>query len=97
MQNLEKALKRNKIVITIMIIAVILLLLYAILVNGDVNSAKTKTQLAYRDQLAELNDDITGIQDDTASNDEKIAGYQEDIDALNADIAAIQAGTYTGN
>ncbi len=97
MQNLEKALKKNKIVISILIVAVILLVLYAIVIGGDIKSAKTKTQLSYRDQLVDLNEQITGIQDDTASNDEKIAGYQEDIDALNADIAAIQAGTYTGN
>jgi uncharacterized protein YlxW (UPF0749 family) len=97
MQNLEKALKRNKIVSTILIIALILLILYAIILSGDVKSAKTQTKLAYRDQLAGLSEDITKIQDDTASDEEKIAGYQEDIDALNADIAAIEAGTYTAN
>jgi uncharacterized protein YoxC len=97
MQNIEKALKKNKIYVTILIIALILLVLYAIVIAGDIKSAKTKTQLSYRDQLVELNEQITGIQDDTASNDEKITGYQEDIDGLNADIAAIQAGTYTGN
>ena len=97
MQHLEKALKKNKIILTILIIALILLILYAIIIAGDVKSAKTKTKLSYRDQLAELNEEITGIQDDTVSNDEKIAGYQEDIDALKTDIAAIEAGTYTGD
>lgn len=97
MQNLEKALKKTRVTLTILIIAVILLALYAIIIAGDISSAKTKTQLAYRDQLAALNEDITGIQDDTAADEEKIAGYQEDIAALNADIAAIQAGTYTGD
>lgn len=97
MQNLEKALKKNKIVLTILIIALILLLLYAITIYGDINSAKTKTKLNYSVPLAELDEKITAIQDDTVANDEKVAGYQEDIDALNADIAEIEAGTYTAD
>jgi septal ring factor EnvC (AmiA/AmiB activator) len=97
MQNLEKALKKNGRIMTLLITALILLILYAIILSGDIGSAKSKTRLSYREQIADLTTEITDIQDGTAANDEKIAGYQEDIDALNADIAAIEAGTYTGN
>lgn len=97
MQNLEKALKKNGRIMTLLITALILLILYAIILSGDIGSAKSKIRLSYREQIADLTTEITDIQDGTAANDEKIAGYQEDIDALNADIAAIEAGTYTGN
>ncbi|MGI6240099.1 MAG: hypothetical protein ACOYI5_10810 [Christensenellales bacterium] len=97
MQNLEKALRKNKTVMTILIIALILLLLYTIVLAGDVSSAKSKTERVYRVPLTELRDAKEDIQDDTADFEKRIAENQAEIDALNADIEAIKAGTYTAD
>lgn len=97
MQNLEKALKKTKIVTTILIIALILFAIYAIMLSGDVSSAKTKTKMSYNEQLLDLKSAITDIQDETAEYDEKIAGYQTELDQLKADIEAIKGGTYVAD
>lgn len=94
MQNLEKALKRNQRIITILIILVALFLVYSVTVAGDISSARGKTERSFSDAIAEINDDINSIKEDTAECEEDIAKYEAEIAELNADIEAINAGTY---
>lgn len=94
MQNLEKALKKNQRIITILIIIVALLLVYSLTVAGDISSAKGKTERSYNDVIAEINEDIADVQEDTAECEEDIAKYEAEIAELTADIEAINNGTY---
>lgn len=94
MQNLEKALKKNQRIITILIILVALFLVYSVTVAGDISSAKGKTERSYNEAIAEINEDIADIQEDTAECEEDIAKYEAEIAELTADIEAINNGTY---
>jgi len=94
MQNLEKALKKNQLIITVLIILVALFLVYTIIILGGLRSAKNLTERSYNEAILELNDDIASINEDTAECEEDIAKYEAEIAELTADIEAINAGTY---
>lgn len=95
MQNLEKSLKKNQRIIAIMIIVVALLLVYSIIIAGDISSAKGKTERSYDAVMLELNEEIASIEEDTVECQEDIAKYEAKIAELTADIEAINDGTYT--
>lgn len=96
MENLEKALKKTGRIKTLLIVIVALLLIYAIIVWGDISSAKTKVRNAYAEEIAAIETELADIEADTKKAEEKIAGYEADIAEHNAVIAAIKDGTYTG-
>lgn len=79
MQKLEQALRKNAIIMAILIVLLALLLLYAILVLGDVSSAKGKTERQYTEEIDGLNAEIEEIAQEEVEKREKIADYDQDI------------------
>jgi len=96
MENLEKSLKKTGRIKTLLIVITVLLIIYAIIVMGDISSAKTKVRNAYADEIAAIETELADIESDTKKAEEKIAGYEADIAEHEAVIAAIKDGTYTG-
>lgn len=96
MENLEKSLKKTGRVKALLIVIVALLLIYGIILMGDVSSAKSKVRNAYAEEIAAIETELADIEGDTKKAEDKIAGYEEDIAEHNAVIAAIKDGSYTG-
>ena len=91
MQNLEKALKKNKIILAILIILVIVFVLYSIVVYGDIKSTKEKTERDYEDQMAEITEEIDKIALDKAEAEADIEKYTAEIEELSGEIAELNA------
>jgi len=96
MENLEKALKKTGRIKTLLIVIVALLIVYAIILAGDISSAKTKVRNEYADEIAAIETELADIESKTAKAEEKIAGYEANIAGYTETIEAIKAGTYTG-
>lgn len=96
MENLEKALKKTSRIKTLLIVIVALMLIYAIIVWGDISSAKEKVRNEYADEIAAIQTELADIETDTKKAEDKIAGYEADIAEHKAVIEAIENGTYTG-
>ena len=92
--NLEKKLKKVKGIQTLLIIVVALLLIYTILLWGDVQSAKGIAQNAHANEMAEIDTKINEMNADIAKCEENIAKYEAEIAEYQADIDAIKDGTY---
>jgi len=92
--NLEKAIKKNARIIGVLILICALLLLYTILIWGDVNSAKSKARNRNADEIAAIETTLSEIEADTAKSIENIAKYEAEIAEYQATIDAVKAGTY---
>ena len=92
--NLEKKLKKVKGIQTLLIIVVALLLIYTILLWGDVQSAKGIAKNAHANEMAEIDTKINDMNADIAKCEENIAKYEAEIAEYQADIDAIKDGTY---
>lgn len=92
--NLEKAIKKNARIITALIVVVALLLVYTILIWGDVSSAKSKARNRNAEEIAAIETTLADIEADTAKSIENIAKYQAEVDEYQAIIDAIKDGTY---
>lgn len=92
--NLEKAIKKNARIIGVLILICALLLLYMILIWGDVNSAKTKVRNRHAEEIAAIETTLSEIEADTAKSIENIAKYEAEIAEYQANIDAVKAGTY---
>lgn len=92
--NLEKAIKKNARIITALIVVVALLVVYTILIWGDVSSAKSKARNRNAEEIAAIETTLADIEADTAKSIENIAKYQAEIDGYQATIDAIKDGTY---
>ena len=75
MQNLEKSLKKTTRIQRILIIVVILLLLYAIVMAGDIGSAKQKAENRHSEAMAAIDSEIADMDADIAKAEENIAKY----------------------
>jgi len=93
--NLEKAIKKNARIIGVLILICALLLLYTILIWGDVNSAKSKARNRNADEIAAIETTLSEIEADTAKSIENIAKYEAEIAEYQATIDAVKAGTYS--
>lgn len=94
MQNLEKSLKKTTRIQTILIVFVILLLLYVIIMAGDIGSAKQKAENRHSNEMAEIDTEIANIDADIEKAEENIAKYTAEIAENQAIVDAVKAGTY---
>ena len=92
--DVEKAVKKNKIILTILIIAVILLALYNVIIGGDISSAKNMIERQYSEQTSELQVSIDDLAADKEKAVAEIEEYTAEIEQLKADLEAINNGTY---
>lgn len=92
--NLEKAIKKNARIIGVLILICALLLLYTIIIWGDVNSAKSKARNRNADEIAAIETTLSEIEADTAKSIENIAKYEAEIAEYQATIDAVKDGTY---
>ena len=93
--NLEKAIKKNARIIGVLILICALLLLYTILIWGDVNSAKSKARNRNAEEIAAIETTLSEIEADTMKSIENIDKYQAEIEEYQATIDAVIDGTYT--
>ena len=92
--NLEKAIKKNARIIGLLILVVAILLLYTIIVAGDIKSAKDKVENKNAEEIAAIKVTISEIESDTQKSIENIAKYEAEIAEYQATIDAVIAGTY---
>ena len=92
--NLEKAIKKNARIIGLLILVVAILLLYTIIVAGDIKSAKDKVENKNAEEIAAIKVTISEIESDTQKSIENIAKYEAEIAEYQATIDAVKVGTY---
>lgn len=92
--NLEKAIKKNARIIGVLILICALLLLYTILIWGDVSSAKSKARNRNAEEIAAIETTLADIEADTKKSIDNIAKYEAEIAEYQAIIDAVKDGTY---
>lgn len=95
MQNLEKSLKKATRIKTVLIIVVILLLLYAIIMAGDIGSAKQKAENRHSTEMAAIDTEIADMDADIQKAEENIEKYTAEIAEYQATVDAVKDGTYS--